>query len=117
MAAGRTRIVLDLSALKFCDACGLGSLVRVSVRAAERGGWLRLVAPSPQTARIIGITRLARVLPAYAAVLEALAAPDRARTANDAVAVLDSPRGSREEPAPDGIRLRRSGGCTERVGT
>jgi anti-sigma B factor antagonist len=90
-AAGRTRIVLDLAALAFCDASGLGSLVRVSVRAAERGGWLRLVAPSLQTAQIVAIARLARVLPAYATVQDALAVADRAPLANDAVVVLDAP--------------------------
>lgn len=99
-AVGRTRIVLDLAALAFCDASGLGSLVRVSVRAAECGGWLRLVAPSLQTARIVAIARLARVLPACATVQGALAAGDQARLANDAVIVLGSPRGSREAELP-----------------
>lgn len=100
MAVGRTRIVLDLAALGFCDASGLGSLVRVSLRAAERGGWLRVAAPSLQTARIVAIARLARVLPAYATVQDALAAGDRERLANDAVIVLGSPRGSREAGPP-----------------
>lgn len=42
LSAGRTRIVLDLGALEFCDAAWLGVLIRFRYRAADEGGWPRL---------------------------------------------------------------------------
>jgi anti-sigma B factor antagonist len=72
-AQGFTRIVVDLAELAFCDASGLGILVKTAVRAAHCGGWLRLSAPKPMVVRIIDITNLIRVLPLYASVDDALA--------------------------------------------
>jgi anti-sigma B factor antagonist len=74
--AGSTRIVVDVSDLAFCDASGIGALVRVAQRAARHGGWLRIAAARPLMERIIRITGLTRTLPVYATVEDALA--DRA---------------------------------------
>jgi anti-sigma B factor antagonist len=69
---GFVRIVVDLSGVEFCDAHGFGLLARVSWRAAQRGGWLRVAGARPRVARVIGIVRLTRTLPAYRTVSEAL---------------------------------------------
>ena len=71
--AGSTRIVVDVSDLTFCDASGIGVLVRVAGQAARQGGWLRIAAPRPLMERIIRITRLTRTLPVYGTVEDALA--------------------------------------------
>jgi len=51
-------VVLDLSWLSFCDARGLGTLVRMSRYAEQAGRTLRLISPRPQLAKIIRITGL-----------------------------------------------------------
>ena len=71
--AGSTRIVVDVSDLAFCDASGIGALVRVAGRAARRDGWLRIAAAGPLMERIIRITKLTRTLPMYRTVEDALA--------------------------------------------
>lgn len=40
------RIVVDVAGLDFCDSMGVGVLVTAHGRAMERGGWVRLAAPS-----------------------------------------------------------------------
>ena len=75
MDQGAIHFVADLTRLTFCDAAGLSSLLRVRNRLARYGGWLRLASPTPQMSRIISIANLTRTLPAYAAVLDALAGP------------------------------------------
>jgi anti-sigma B factor antagonist len=75
LSRGATRIVLDLSHLVFCDAMGVGTLIRFSARASACGGWLRLAAVQPQPARLLRITQLTRAFPAYPTVADALAGP------------------------------------------
>lgn len=67
------RIVVDLAALKFCDAAGLGALVKVSRLAAARGGWLRMSGARPRMLRLMLITGLSGTLPEYETVQDALA--------------------------------------------
>ena len=56
----RGPVVADLAALAFCDASGLGALVRMA-RYAERAGCsFRLVSASPSLVKIMRITRLDR---------------------------------------------------------
>jgi len=64
-AAGHSRIVLDVESLAFCDACGLRVLIRAQDRAVALGGWLRLVGATPGIRRVLRITRLTQVLPAF----------------------------------------------------
>jgi anti-sigma B factor antagonist len=40
------RVVVDMAGLDFCDSMGVGVLVAAHGRAMERGGWVRLAAPS-----------------------------------------------------------------------
>jgi anti-sigma B factor antagonist len=70
--AGHGRIVLNVEGLTFCDPCGLRVLIRASNRATVLKGWLRLVGAVPQLRRVLEITRLARVLPTFESLAEAL---------------------------------------------
>jgi anti-sigma B factor antagonist len=72
---GSSRLVLDLSRVSFCDASGLAVLVGADRQARLLGGFLRLAAVSPQTARVLDITGLGRHLPVYPTVAAATTAP------------------------------------------
>jgi anti-sigma B factor antagonist len=75
LRAGSSRLVLDLSRVSFCDASGLAVLVGTAHRARRRGGFLRLAAVSPQTARVLNLTGLHRHLPTFATVPAASGTP------------------------------------------
>jgi anti-sigma B factor antagonist len=66
-------LLLDLSDLSFCDACGLSALVRIAKRADMTGGRCALIAPQPQVAKVLLICRLNQRLPVFATVDDALA--------------------------------------------
>jgi anti-anti-sigma factor len=53
-----SHIVVDLSAVTFCDSSGLAVLIGVGRRAGLLGGWLRLVAPAPQVTAVLRLTGL-----------------------------------------------------------
>jgi stage II sporulation protein AA (anti-sigma F factor antagonist) len=46
----------DLSELAFCDACGLGALIRVTAYAGQAGRRVELTSPSRAVARIMRLT-------------------------------------------------------------
>jgi len=69
----RRRLVVDVSALRFCDCSGLGTLVRAHRRAVENGGWVRLCGATGNIEMIIKITQVPLALGCYADVAEALA--------------------------------------------
>jgi anti-anti-sigma factor len=46
----------DLSGLAFCDACGLGALIRIARHAEQAGRRLEFIKPSRSVARIMRIT-------------------------------------------------------------
>ena len=69
----RPRIVVDLVDVPMCDSTGLNILVQTKLRAAARGGWLRLAAPQPIVRRVLEVTRLVRMLPIYDTVVDAVA--------------------------------------------
>jgi anti-anti-sigma factor len=46
----------DLSELAFCDACGLGALIRVNAYAGQLGRRLELTSPSRAVAKIMRLT-------------------------------------------------------------
>ena len=62
---GRSKLVLDVDAVSFCDSSGLGMFVSVHRRAGMADGWLRLARPNPQLRRILTVTNLDRLLGAY----------------------------------------------------
>jgi anti-sigma B factor antagonist len=53
---GRSRIVVDLSELDFCDSLGLGTLVVLSRSARNQQAYLVLRNPSPFFVRMLDVT-------------------------------------------------------------
>jgi anti-sigma B factor antagonist len=76
---GLYRIVLDLSAVGYCDSTGIGVLATYAKRLLDDGGSLRLAGVRPAVAEIFGIAGLTAVVPAFPTVALALAnRPDAA---------------------------------------
>ena len=71
---GRSKLVLDLSAVGFCDSSGLGMFVSINRRAGMADGWLRLACPNPQLRRILAVTNLDRLLGAFETIDDAVQA-------------------------------------------
>jgi len=63
LCPGSSRLFVDLSKVRLCDASGLAVLVGIGCRARVLGGFLRLAAVSPQADRVLHITGLHRHLP------------------------------------------------------
>jgi stage II sporulation protein AA (anti-sigma F factor antagonist) len=71
--AGVTRIVVDCSALSFCDSTGLNVLLKARLRTTDAGGRFQLVAPSAQLRRLLELTGANGVFETHADVAAALA--------------------------------------------
>jgi anti-anti-sigma factor len=77
-ACGSTDVItVDMTATRFCDASGVGALLRAGKLAKASGGELRLAASSPAVLRVLKLTGLAQALPVYADVRQSLS-PSRA---------------------------------------
>ncbi|MFH8347815.1 STAS domain-containing protein [Streptomyces sp. NPDC018045] len=74
---GHRHLVLDMAAVSFCDSSGFNALVGIWRCAKEADGTLGLAAVSGRLARLLKITGLDVLLPAYPTTAEALAAPRR----------------------------------------
>ena len=67
------RVVVDLGGLDFCDSMGVGVVVTAHGRAMERGGWVRLAAPSGFLRRLLttlGLTEYLSLHPDVEAALK-----------------------------------------------
>jgi anti-sigma B factor antagonist len=62
IAAGRTRIVIDLSGTEFIDSSGLGALVSCLKKTRQAGGDLRIAGPTQHVLTVFKLTNLDRVL-------------------------------------------------------
>ena len=51
-------VIVDLAALRFCDASGLGALLRMADHAERTGRPFRLASPSPSLTKIMRIASL-----------------------------------------------------------
>ena len=71
VAAGRPRIVIDLSGIEFMDSSGLGALVGCLKTARQAGGDLRIARPSSQVQMVLQLSNLDRILTSYATPEEA----------------------------------------------
>ncbi len=73
----RGPVTVDLAVLGFCDAAGLGALLRMAGYAEQAGCPFRLVSPQPSLVKIMRITGLDRTLlaPQAAARLNPAGAP------------------------------------------
>ncbi|CAM5515142.1 anti-sigma-B factor antagonist [Streptomyces xanthochromogenes] len=70
-AQGQSHVVLDLSAMAFCDSAGLNVLAETWREAHATGVVVVLACVAPSLRRMLSITGLSDVLPAYATVAEA----------------------------------------------
>jgi anti-anti-sigma factor len=71
----------DLSGLTFCDACGLGALVRIAAHAEHAGRTFEMTGPSRAITRIMSITGLddRLLVPVMAGLSAAAPGPDAGR--------------------------------------
>jgi anti-sigma B factor antagonist len=70
---GVSRLVIDLSAIRYADASGVAALESTQRRAVLLGGAVRLAAPEPEVAKVLAATGISRHLKAYPTVRAALA--------------------------------------------
>lgn len=64
-AEGPVRIVVDMSAVEFCDSTGMNVLLAAYRQASEQGGELALAAPRPSVRKILEVTGLEAVFTIY----------------------------------------------------
>ncbi len=74
IAAGRTKIVLDLDGVGFLDSTGLGVLVGRLKLVRNHSGWLRIVCSNDRVLRVFRITGLNKVFGIHPSVADAVAA-------------------------------------------
>ena len=73
LAAGDSRLVIDIAEVPMIDSSGIGVLVRSLTTAKQKGGSLKLVNPSKlalQTLKIVGLLSLFEVFDDEAAAVE-----------------------------------------------
>ena len=68
-----SRLVIDMSAIRYADASGLAVLVSTQRRAVLLGGTLRLAAVQPEVARVLTVTGFSRQFAVYPTVQAAIA--------------------------------------------
>jgi len=73
IAAGSSRLVVDLSEVAFLDSTGLGVLVKALKHAREADGWLHLVVTSDRIRKIFEITGLDASIPIFDTAQDAIA--------------------------------------------
>ena len=69
--AGRTRIVVDLGRLTFCDSIGLSALVVAGRTCEAAGGFLRLARPNPFLLNLLTVVGVRDALHVYDSVQSA----------------------------------------------
>lgn len=74
VAAGRTKVVVDLEDTTFLDSSGLGALVAGLRLTRTAGGDLTIARPSGQVLDVLTLTTMVRVLPPHDTVPDAFAA-------------------------------------------
>jgi anti-anti-sigma factor len=106
-----SRLVIDMSAIRYADPSGLAVLVSTQRRAVLLGGTLRLAALPPEVARVLTVTGLSRHLAVYPTVQAAIAG--RKRTVRTALLVPSQGAAGhpQAEPGPDSGELRAAVGA------
>ena len=72
VAAGKTKLIVDLHAVDFIDSSGLGSLIGGLKAARQQGGDLRIAQAGSQVKAVLKLTNLDRILNPYETIEEAL---------------------------------------------
>jgi anti-sigma B factor antagonist len=72
VAAGASRLVVDLGETSFIDSSGLGALIAGLKTARQAGGDLRIARPGEQVRMVLELTQMHTVLRPYATVEAAL---------------------------------------------
>jgi anti-anti-sigma factor len=67
-------LLVDLSGVSFCDARGVGALVRIANQADRARCRVALIGPPPQVVKVLRICQLDQRLPVFATTGHALAA-------------------------------------------
>lgn len=65
-------LIVDLSAVEYCDSAGLSALLLAQRQMSANGGDVRLVGLSPSVRSLLSLTQLDRVFPIFATLDEAL---------------------------------------------
>lgn len=65
VAAGNTRVSIDLTSVDFIDSSGLGALINGLKSTRQAGGDLRIANPSEQVRLVLELTNIDRVLKSY----------------------------------------------------
>lgn len=65
LAAGETRIILDLGNVTFIDSMGIGALIRVHSAAMRKAGSVKLLHLTKRVYDVLQITRLSSVFGIY----------------------------------------------------
>lgn len=73
IAAGRSRLVVDLESVTFLDSTGLGVLVGRLKVVRNHSGWLRVVSTQDRVLRVFRITGLDTVIGIHETLEDALA--------------------------------------------
>ena len=84
-------LLIDLTGVTFIDSTGLSALVVGHRCATAAGGWLRLVGPSARVSRLLVITGLDQLLPAYDSVDDARSDSSRLESVLAATPLADAP--------------------------
>ena len=72
-ARGHATVVVDLTRTRFCDCCGLHTLLRAHNLAQADGGELRLVTPAGGLVpRLLALTCLDRLIPCFTSLKDAM---------------------------------------------
>jgi anti-sigma B factor antagonist len=66
-------VLLDLTGMSFCDACGLSAFVRIANQADAVGCGFGLIGPRPPVAKILRISGLDSRMPVFVTAADALA--------------------------------------------
>ncbi len=64
ISGGNVQLAVNMSAVTFIDAAGIGVLVAAANRARQAGGSLSLLAPSAQVRQLLDVFHLDAILPA-----------------------------------------------------
>jgi anti-sigma B factor antagonist len=76
---GTSKLVVDLTEATFLDSSALGALVGAGKVAANGGGWIRLVAPRENVARLLRITQIDTIMQTFETAADAVASAEIGR--------------------------------------